>query len=180
MTKKIQFNLISLLMFMNIATGAYAFSNAIYLSEAQIQQRVDSAFPQSIGTTTLGAQFHTPKVHLSKNENRVTLEVMVKLLTPSSSQQAAKLFVSGTPYYVPEQAEFRLNSLNVDALDIKHLSANEAIQIQIFANLALTEVMLDIPIYTLNDKDLREKIAKKRLKSARVVDGQLELEMSLD
>ncbi|MDH5216408.1 MAG: DUF1439 domain-containing protein, partial [Gammaproteobacteria bacterium] len=60
------------------------------------------------------------------------------------------------------------------------LTSTQELQLKLLINLALANVLTDIPIYTLDESKLREKIAKKRLKSAKVVAGKLELEFSLD
>jgi hypothetical protein len=179
MHTKLKYWLFIVGLFLPICNG-FAFTSTITLSESQIQQRVIKAFPINFGNSELSIEFYRPKVILSKDRNQIILRSHAKIAANDEILERSIISFGGKPYYLAGKGEFRLRDLWLRSFETQSLTPQEEIQLTLLVNMALTSVLLDIPIYTLNDNDLREKIARKRLKSAKVVDGALELEFSLD
>lgn len=161
-------------------SSALAFTNTITLEQEQIQQRVNKAFPVNFGNQELSIEFYHPKLKLSNDKNQILLTTHAKIVSYDELLEHSTISFGGKPYYYSQNGEFRLRDLWLQAFKAKGLDPAQELQITLLVNLALSSVLVDIPIYTLNDENLRERIAKKRLRSAKVVDGKLELEFSLD
>ena len=162
------------------ATDVFAFSSIITLEQSQIQSRVNKEFPIYFGSSDLSIEFYRPKIELSDNKNQVSLSTHAKIVSNGAELENLIIGFSGKPYYLSEIGEFRLQGLRLQSFDSQSLPPDQELQLMILINLALANVLADIPIYTLDESKLRERIAKKRLKGASVVGGKLELEFVLD
>jgi len=162
------------------ATSVLAFSSIITLDAKQIQARVNKAFPIEFGNPELRITFYQPKVMLSNEKNQISLKTYAKIVSNEEELENSTIKFAGKPYYFAPKGEFRLRDLWLQSFKTQSLTSTQELQLTLLVNLALVNVLTDIPIYTLDESKLREKIAKKRLKSAKVVAGKLELEFSLD
>jgi len=162
------------------AQYVFAFSNTIALSKADIQQKIEQFFPVAMGDPIFKLRFSQP--HALLGENRNTLGIHITIDATSNGQAVAQGSgrLIGTPFYNKEQATFYLRDPQIQRLEIEGVSPNQDMQFQLLLDVALSTILTEIPIYTLNDKNLRERFAKKRLLAVRVEKQEMLLEFSLD
>lgn len=161
------------------ATTSCAQWGTIALSEADVQQRVQTQFPVAralplAGTLTLS----NPVVNLRDPKGRVGLLLDAAVGVPQLGRMAGQTEVSGAVRFDAGKGQFMLDDARVESLRIPGVPPNYLSTVQAAANATVAATLQSLPIYTLRDENLAEKYAKANLKSVRIEDRKLLLDFN--
>ncbi len=161
------------------ATTSCAQLGAIALTEADVQQRVQTQFPVAralplAGTLTLS----NPVVNLRDPKGRVGLLLDAALGVPQFGRVTGQTEVSGAVRFDASKGQFMLDDARVESLRIPGVPPSYLSNVQSAANAAVAAALQSLPIYTLRDENLAEKYAKANLKSVRIEDRKLLLDFN--
>lgn len=149
------------------------------MTQQELQTKVEKSFPLQKETPFAMLTFSSPRVVLKSENNR--LGVMMNVLAESAGKTLGKGtgMVDGELEYVAASGEFRLRNPKVNDLVIDGLSPNANTLLQGVASDALARMMPVIVVYKLDEKEFRQSMAKRMLKSIRVESGRVVAEMEM-
>lgn len=159
----------------------YRFGLTINLTEEQLQQRVEEAFP--IEQRHLGLVLLTlsdPEVHLEERSDRLHYEMRVRATVFGAGEILnSRARVSGTVRYEPEEAAFFFDDLRIEDLEASGIPGEQREWVRQGLAAALRETLLRHPIYRLGREDLRDIATQLALRDVRVVDQRLRIRLGL-
>ncbi len=151
----------------------------VSVDRAELQERVDVRFPIANSTLLTNVVLQDPRVMLTDGSDRLGIGLSIGASLPLLGTVNGTLVVSGELAYDSQSKGFflyrpRLDTLNIDGIG-PTVTATARQGIESAAHLALAE----LPIYTLRARTLQEVAAGHVLKSVRVRNGKLYLELGL-
>ncbi len=154
---------------------------AITITQEQIQAQLDQKFPiDKAMLLVLKLTLQNPKVHLHEGSERIDFSVDALLTTVVEGKQLkGSAALSGLVRYDPGHGQFFFDDARVDDLAIAGLSERYHEQAVKLATLAVREYVQGKPLYTLDQADVKQSLAKLTLRSVRVVGGRLVVAMGL-
>ena len=81
--------------------------------------------------------------------------------------------VDGDLQYDPKRGEFSVVDARVKRLDFDQVAAKKAAQFEAVVDAVAKRYLSDIPVYTLDQGDFKQSLAKLLLKSVEVEDGRV-------
>ncbi|MBC3930434.1 DUF1439 domain-containing protein [Undibacterium curvum] len=152
----------------------YAPEVTLKLTQAQLQAQIEPHFPAK--KCVLGAciELLAPRLALTNGSNRIVIETtFVATLGHRSMPGSAQL--SGRPHYEQASGNFYLTDVQVTQFQMTGAAPdlNEAIKLR--GPGIMAAIMNRFPIYSVQSHQEYGRIAKLALKSANIVDGQLQL-----
>lgn len=148
------------------------------LTEAQIQQRVDMAMPLRRKTLLADVVVRHPKVELKEGSDRISIHSDIQATLANGQVINGTGLIEGRIHYVPESGQFYFADPQLIDLTIANTAAQDKALIQGIADVIIKKALAMFPVYELDDKDLRQKMAKAMLKSVTVRDRKLILELA--
>lgn len=161
----------------SISTNASAYT--LELSKAELERYAQAYFPITQQTPFSKVRYSSPKVVLDEKTNRIGLEVTVHAEMPGMIAIAGRGQIDGKLEYRQQSNQFYLHDPKIKNVRFANTSYELANSIQQMANSMSRQTLPMIFVYELKDQDLRQKMAKSVLKSARVQQGKLYLDMEL-
>lgn len=165
----------TLMAFFSLPLGA----TTLEFTQAELQDRVSPQFPMQrnlLGTTL---SFSDPVVVLSETENRIGIELTVHVALGDNVQGKGRGYADGTLIYKPDTAQLVLKEPRLRKLHVDGIADNYQDRVRETIDWVMRSSLTEIAVYQLNDKDLREKMAKRVLKSMEVKQGKLIVELEL-
>ncbi len=149
----------------------------IALSEADVQQRIQTQFPVARALPLAGTLIlSNPIVNLRNPKGRVGLLFDAVVGQPQFGQVAGQAEVSGAVRFDANKGQFMLDDARVESLRIPGVPSSSLSTVQSAANAAVAATLQSLPIYTLNEQSAAEAYAKRNLKSIRIENRRLLLE----
>lgn len=165
-----------LLLFGLISSQSQAYEMEV--TEKELQQQLDS-IELKREDMLLSIAVTDAKIKLIETTNRIALTGNIQALLLGSLQGNGDTEIEGTIRYNTEQAAFYfvdavIKELNIEKVDPEHLPI-----IQSALQKAMQESLARKPIYVLDDKNMKHKLAKSTLKSVTVKGKSLIFDFSL-
>ena len=173
---RIQFLLFCVLSLFSFQT-VYAWT--IELTEDELQQKIDKRVPiekkKLIFTVTVSAI----DVELKEGSDRIGMLANMEIKSPHFSSGQGHARLDGKLTYKQDKGQFFLERPAVREVSFENIPDKyHALVRQIFQR-AVEKRLANTPVYKLDKNKTRHQLAKALLKSVRVIDGRLVLEMSL-
>lgn len=153
--------------------------HTVTLSAAEIQSALQRKFPVDKQELIFTAHFTDPTVSIDSTSEKVTLGLATKISALGITAATGKVEATGAVRYEPKTGELFLDSpvVTVRDLTLIRLSEREKPKASKFIEQGLQEYFAHMPIYRLNDKDSKFVFARRVLKSMKIQDGKLEVEL---
>ncbi len=154
-------------------------SITISVNRHELQERLDQRFPISRKTVLIDVTLRDPEVILSEGSDRIGVALDLAGSLPLLGAVGGNVGVSGLISYRQETKQFFFHELRIDALEIKGIHAGIVATVRNAVEAAAHLALAELPVYTLDQRTFREIAAERVLKSVRVRDGKLYLELGL-
>lgn len=151
----------------------------IRLTSSEIQSTMASKFPIEKRELVFVARFENPSVSIGANTNRVTLGVTATISALGIKAVSGRATGEGEVRYDAAKGELFLDSpgVKVENLDLKGLPERYQKPAHDLLENALREYLARNPIYRLPEQDTKLFSARRNLKSLRIEDGTLLIEL---
>lgn len=167
-----------------VVGGVYLLRDSfdVYLTEAQLQERVDEAFPEERRHLALArVVLSEPRVNLFEGSDRIHFGLRARVsVTGVGEVLDGSGTISGTIRYEPDEAAFFFDDIRIEELDTGDLSQRYEEPVREGAAVAAREALRRQPVYRLQDDDLRQAAARLILRDVRVVDGRLRIRLGME
>ncbi len=155
-----------------------ANSFTMELSEAQLQQTIASVMPLENTKFFVTVNLADPKIELQAGSDEISISSRVSARIPGDLQGSGFGRISGKIHYDAQQGAFYLQQPRLREFHIDNLPAAYAAEVRDIAQSILQSTLVDQPVYTLNDANLKERLTRASLKSVKVKDGKLLVELA--
>ena len=155
----------------------------------EIQAKVEEKFPIERTATIVNLELTNPDIVLENGSNRIGLKADATAKLPGSglagligmggNSHTGSVYIEGDVDYGPEEGTFYFTNGKIKELKIEGLPEQLSGPISKLADAAASNNLNKVPLFTLNEKDMKERAAKFFLKKARVRDGKLEVIVGL-
>ncbi len=157
------------------ATGSFTVS----LSREDLQEQIDQRFPVSRRAGLIDVTFSDPRVNLVTGSDRIGLALKLASRLPFVGSLDGHLEVSGLIAYNQETRQVFFHEPRIDLIEIDGVDPKTVGATQNAVQAVARAVLSGVPVYTLEQRTLKEAAMQYLLKSVRVRDGTLILEMAL-
>lgn len=161
-----------------ITQSALAFSYTLEISEKELQQRAEAMMPLERSQYFITVRLSNPKLELLPNNNRIGISSNISANIPGGFKGKGHATITGSLRYDSQRGAFYLDKPVIEKLHIDKLPKQYLPQIKGIAQKALSKSLTSKPLYQLNDKDLRQKLAKSMLKKISIKNKILFVELS--
>jgi len=168
--------ILSIVSMLLLSSISMAFT--LELTEEEFQEEVSAIMPLEKNQLFATLIFTNPVVALLETDNKIgiTLDITVTTLVGVDGTGTARL--SGDLRYDNKTAEFYVNDPILHELMIDDFSEDMTEIIKDLARATLKTILLIEPVYKLKDDDLKQQLAKSLLKSVKVENKKMILELS--
>jgi hypothetical protein len=145
----------------------------IDVDQAQLQQRLDTYFPQKHCTMMVACvTLSRPVVRLTEGSPRIGLSADI-LVTLGHREMPGQVTFSGVLRYVRYEGDFFLDDVQVDKFSLTGVSPDMVQVVKQRGPDALRRALQGHPIYTLRGDSARQALAKLAVRDVQVVNGKL-------
>lgn len=148
---------------------------SIYLTEAQLQQQLETKFPIERSLLLAKAVFSDPKVQLKEGTNRIHLSADAVAIVPTQPEWKGSAEFSGGVRYDPEQGAILLEDARIENLVLAGVPEKYHAPVKELGTVVAREYLNRVPIYKLDPADYRQSVALFVLKSVSVENGRLRI-----
>lgn len=146
----------------------------ITISRSTLQKHIDKKFPVDKNILIARLTLDTPDVYFTNNNIGIKLKYKGTFLT---EEIKGYLDVNGRIAYNQGKGAFYLTDINIEKLDVNGLSFSDNNKaIDVIQNIA-DNCLKEFPVYQLNQKNFRQKIAKIFLKELTIKDEELVIKL---
>lgn len=153
-------------------------NHTITLTEQDLQQQLEQVKTQRYEDGFLTVDLKQPAISLSSQHEGIALTGLVETLFLGNLKANASFKVLGKIKYQAAQGAFYLYDLELESLESEQIPQQYISSIKGAVSQLLNQVLENQPVYTLNDDNLQEKLAKATLKQVEVKEGKLLLTFS--
>lgn len=168
------------------------FTKTLTFTRDEIQAKVEEKFPIKRKAAVVTMVLSDPNIVLENGSDKIGLKSVVKAELPVSGlaeigqivglggdSHKGSIFVEGEVEYEPVEGTFYFTKGKIRELSIEGFPEQVKQPITELANLAVKNDLAKVPLFTLNEKDMKERAAKFFLKKVQIKDGKLEVIVGL-
>lgn len=172
-----------LVAFFLVAGSAFLYlrrGHVYEISQAEIQNRVESQFPVEKCVLVFCIELDKPVVQLNAGHNRVEFGSNAMMEVAFSNEQYdGSLGFSGALAYKPEQRGFFLDDSRLEHLEVNGISEKHRDNVNELAALLVREYLRANPIYTFQGTPLESVAPWLELKEVTMPNGSLRMRVGL-
>jgi hypothetical protein len=156
-----------------------AFRKELKFTAAQLQEKVEKHFPLEQKNALVRVEFSDPLVILKKGDERLGLRAGVEVVPIVGRAYRGVLEADARVEYRPHKGEFYLVDTRLRELEIEEVPEKYRQVAQEMANQLLKKHLAELFVYRLHPGDFKKSLARLVLRSVRVEEGELVLEIGL-
>jgi len=157
---------------------ASARSYTLEVSEAELQQKLSAVMPMTRHHSILTIELNDAMLNLCKDSNEISIFVHVKAFAAGQLQGTGRGRITGSLSYEPVQGAFFFHDPKISEMEIDKLQSQFAPQVRQITQQLISSTMALYPIYTLDDNDMQQKLAKSVLQAVEVKNQRLLLTLN--
>ena len=151
----------------------------VTLDRADVQRRVERLFPIMRANELVTVRLHHPRVILSPHSDRIGLGVRIDAVAAEQFSISGHAAVDGVLRFAGTNGNFYLDDATVKDLRIDGVPTLYLGQIRQLAGGLLKDLLRDHPIYTLGQLGESKRIMGSEIKSIKVRNGKLLVELAM-
>lgn len=148
------------------------------LKASDLEKRMSQVFPIKVKKLIFVFKISDPEVILPPGGlNRITIGMSIKVSIPGLLAAKGRALVEGEVDYDREQGEFFFFDPEIKDMDIHGLPRRYTEEVRGLFEAIVRSTLGDMSIYKFNQQDKKQKYAKRLLKSIRVEDERLKIQV---
>jgi hypothetical protein len=151
----------------------------ITLDRADLQRRIDRMFPIVREDELVAVRMHHPQLILTGHSDRIGLRVRLDATAAERFSVSGRARVDGVLRFAADTGNFYLDNAGVEELQIDGVPDLYAGQIRQLADRLVRDLLQERPIYTLGQRGESKRIMGSKIKSIKVRDGKLVVELAM-
>jgi len=160
------------------SAAADAANLVLTLSRADLQRRVERLFPIRREDALVSVILSDPRVMLRDGSERIGLRLRIGV-TAAQSSAAGSVGVDGVLRFLNSSGEFYLDDASVEELSVDSVPPLYLDEIRQLADGVVRDLLEERPIYVLSQGRGSQGLLGSEVKSVKVRNGQLVVELAL-
>lgn len=156
---------------------ALGYTKSIHQDE--IQQKLDQMMPFERKKYFVKAKVSDPKIQFREGQDALYVEAVVHASAPGGLSGTGAIGITGNIEYKASEGAFYLQNPKVAKLVFNDVPTAIQPKIKDLVEKAVAKGLKKYPIYTLDDTDTTQKLAKSTIKNIKIVDQHVEIELGL-
>lgn len=165
------------LLFVVLLLPALAWAYVVEMTQVELQEMLVKNFPVKRDITFAVLTFDKPQVVLTKGSNRLGLALTLTAEMPDQWVARGSGMIDGELEYDAAKGEFHLRNPGVKSLSFEGLPPQYSSMLQGVVAEFAAQTLPIIVIYKLDEKQFRQSMTRKMLKSVQVKDGKVLAEL---
>ena len=158
---------------------AAAFTYTLELTETEIQTKAEAMMPLEKKKFFVTSILTNPIVDLIASTNEIGLSSDIQIKAPGNISGKGSVSFSGSLRYENDTGSFYFDNLNITELEIEKVPETSLPKIKKMLEFVASKFLTRKPVYKFKDNNLKHKLAKATLKSIKVENETLLLELGL-
>lgn len=169
--------LLSLLCLLWGIQNAYAWT--VELTEAELQAKINRILPIEKNKLLFTLLVSGIDVELKEGSDRVGLISAMEIKSPHFSTGKGQAYIDGKLVYRPADGAFYFDEPEVKEVKFENIPDKYHQVLRKIFEVAIRNRLAETPIYRLDESKTKQQIARTLLKSVKVIDRKLVLELGL-
>ncbi|MBU2883364.1 DUF1439 domain-containing protein [Psychrosphaera sp. B3R10] len=149
------------------------------IQQSEIQQKLDQMMPLERTKYFVKVKISDPKIALKSGQDALYIEATITASGPGGLGGSGLVGVTGDVEYRTKEGAFYLQNPKVAKLAFNDVPTAIQPKIKKSVEKLVAKALKKYPIYQLDDTDMKQKLAKSTIKSIKVIDEAVEVELSL-
>jgi hypothetical protein len=150
------------------------------LSADVLQKRIDAIFPIKVKKLIFVFKVSDPVVVIPPSTvDRIGVEVSLKVSIPGLLKAEGRGLIHGEIDYLASTGEFFFFDPSLQNFDVQGLPRRYQEEVRGLFEGIMKAALSDISIFKFDERDTKQRIARKMLKSVKVEDERLKIEIGL-
>lgn len=154
------------------------FSKTISLSEAELQQQLEQMGNAEYQDALLNVVVKEPRVELRTGSDKIGLRAIVDTVLLGSLQASAQLHLRGSVIYKAKEGAFYLQNVELISFESDQIPKHQVANVKSIVESLLNQLLKEQPIYTLDESEYSEQLAKAMLKNVSIENAKVLLHLS--
>ena len=154
-----------------------AFSYTLEISEEELQSRLTEMMPMEHQALFVSVVLSSPDIDLTVGNNEIGFSSNVEVVVPGGLKGTGSSKVTGSLSYEPSKGAFYVSQPKIVDLKAENVPPQFTQQAKEIAQVAVSQFLSTRPIFVLSDKDLKQQMVKAVLKSVKVENNLLLVEL---
>ena len=154
-------------------TSGTIFRRELAFTREDLQSRLTRKFPRQEKHQLMAVTFSNPEVVLEPGADTMGIRLDLNMTPRLGKRRRGWVLAQGGIEYRPERGEFFIVNPRVRELEIDDLKKKYQQVVRSIADRIVEEYLSEVPVYRLNQKEFKQKVAKLVLKSVEIKDGRL-------
>ena len=150
-------------------------SYTLELADYDLKDRLNEHLPFEYTKFFTTVRIDNVDIFFKADSNRVHLSATIEVVTPAGLKGKGLAEISGGVRYDKAQGAFFIDELNVEKIKVAFVPAMLMAQVEALLGMALGIWLSRYPVFTLNEKNKKQRFAKNVLQSMKVKGGVLHL-----
>lgn len=156
-----------------LVSSCSTFRREVHLSQAQLQEKVEKAFPVERRQAFVEMTFRHPQILLAAGGDRIGLELDVEVGVSGVGVLDGRMGVDGGLAYRADSGEIIIVDARLTELDVAGLPKRYSKALRSVAARVVQKHFAEVPVYRLDQSDFKQSLARLALKSVEVRDGEV-------
>ncbi|MGD8567307.1 MAG: DUF1439 domain-containing protein [Gammaproteobacteria bacterium] len=159
--------------------NTWAYSYTIELTQQQLQQQINAIMPVEKEAYFVKVILSGPRIDLAQGGNQLGVFTNIELVAPGGIRGTGRARIAGTISYRKDSGSFYLNNPKLTQMEIDQIPPQYHAKVRELGQFALDNAMSQRPLFTLDDNDMKQKMARSALESVTVNDGKLVIVLNI-
>jgi len=168
-----------LLLLLTFVSTPSVFAWTVELTEDELQQKINKRVPIEKKKLIFTVLVSAIDVELKDGSDRIGLIANMEVRSPHLSSGKGRAWLDGKLKYEPTDGSFYFIDPQVRDVKFENIPARYHLLVQNILQRALSQRLSNTAVYKLDANNTKQKIARTLLKSVRVADKKLFLELGL-
>ena len=156
-----------------LVSSCATFRREVHLSQAQLQEKVEKAFPIERRLAFVEMTFRHPQILLAAGGDRIGLALDVQVDVPGVGVLHGRMGADGGLAYRADRGEIIIVDARVNELDVTGLPKRYSKALREVAARVAQKYFAEVPVYRLDQSDFKQSLARLVLTSVVVRDGEV-------
>lgn len=159
--------------------SAWSVEYEVAFEQKQIQQQIDNVLPVTKQSPLAQVEVKAAQLTLLDKEDRLKISAQLDVVTIGDFQTEGSVELESGVRYESLKGEFYFQHVKVIDLQAENIPPSLIPQLAIITEQILNQVLVNYPIYTLDQTEVNQHLLKSSLKSIKVRNRKLVAVMEL-
>jgi len=159
--------------------GSGLLRKEIVFTQADLQSKVEKSFPVNKKKRLVKVELSNPDILLAAGSERIGMRLQIAAALPGMGTVTGSAEADGDLVYLSDQGKIAITNTKLRQLEIGEVPSAYRKTVEAIAASLTRRYLSDVTVYTLNQDEFKESLAKLILRTIAVEDGRVVVEIGL-